>query len=61
MMHGPVNVKFTAARKVSILLYNKLPERINSRYTFSSFKKELKSILLQNTFYTAAEYSQIAL
>jgi len=59
-MHGPMNVKFIAWM-VSILLYNKLPERINSWYTFSSFKKELKSILLQNTFYTAAEYSQIAL
>ena len=34
-------------RKVS----NKLPERIKSLHTFYSFKKELKSILLQNAFY----------
>jgi hypothetical protein len=46
-------------RMVSILLYNKLPERINSLHTFKTFKKELKSILLQNTFYTVEEYSQI--
>jgi len=48
-------------RMVSILLYNKFPERINSLHTFNSFKKEMKSILLQNTFYTVEEYSQIAL
>jgi hypothetical protein len=29
--------------------------------TVNSFKKELKSILLQNTFHTVEEYSQIAL
>ena len=46
---------------VSILLYNKLPDRINCLHTFNSFKKELKSILLQNTFHTVEEYSQIAL
>jgi hypothetical protein len=34
---------------------------MKSLHTFNSFKKEFKSILLQNTFYTVEEYSHIAL
>jgi hypothetical protein len=41
----------------SILLYNKLPDRIKSLHTFTIFKKELKSIVLQNTVYTVEDYS----
>jgi len=46
---------------MGINLYNKLPEK-NKEFTQSNhFKKELKSILLQNAFYTLKEYLQAAM
>jgi len=46
---------------MDIKLYNKLPEK-NKEFTRSNnFKKELKSILLQNAFYTLKEYLQAAM
>jgi len=46
---------------MDIILYNKLPEK-NKEFAWSNnFKKELKSILLKNAFYTLKEYLQAAM
>jgi hypothetical protein len=37
-------------------LYNKLPERIRLLENFRSFKKEVKLLLISNTFYSADEF-----
>ena len=39
-----------------IKLYNKLLEKIKRLHTLDNFKKELKSILVQNAFYSEEEY-----
>jgi hypothetical protein len=39
----------------------KLPEKIKRFYTVNNFKKELKSILFKNAFYTVEVYLQAAL
>jgi hypothetical protein len=46
---------------MDIQLYSKLPEKIKRLHTLNNFKKELKSIPLQNAFCTVEEYLQAAL
>ena len=45
---------------MGIKLYNKMPEK-SRLHSLSNFKKELKSVLLPNSFYTLEEYLQAAL
>jgi hypothetical protein len=40
---------------MGISLYNKVPDEIKLRENFNSFKKELKSFLLKDSFYSVDE------
>ena len=44
---------------MDIKSYNTLPEK--KKITLNNFKKVLKSVLLQNVFFTVEEYVQAAL
>ena len=65
------NMTFTKSRNTSLLqksvlhmgarLYKHLPLRIKKLDNCNQFRKEVKSILLNNTFYTLEEYLQAVL
>jgi hypothetical protein len=41
---------------MGIKLYSKVPKRIKNAVDFSAFKRELKSFLLEHSFYTINEF-----
>jgi hypothetical protein len=43
-------------RNMGTKLYNKLPGYIKERDNYKTFKKELKSLLLLHSFYSAEEF-----
>ena len=43
---------------MGVKLYNRLPERIKTLNDFKSFKKEVKFLLINNSFYTIKEFLQ---
>jgi hypothetical protein len=43
---------------MGIRMYNKVPDHIKIRDNFKSFKTELKSLLLQHTFYLVNEFME---
>jgi hypothetical protein len=58
--HCTISVYQNGFFNMDIKLYNKLPEN-NKKITLNNFKKELKSLLLQNSFYVVEECIQTAL
>jgi len=46
---------------MGVRLYKRLPLRIKKLDKFNRFRKEVKSILLNNLFYTLEEYLQAIL
>jgi hypothetical protein len=41
---------------MGIKIYNNMPHRIKATNNFNKFKKEIKLILLKNSFYTLQEF-----
>jgi hypothetical protein len=40
-------------------LYNKLPDYIKERESYKTFRKQLKSFLLQHAFYSVEEFETL--
>jgi hypothetical protein len=48
-------------KKVGVRMYKHLPLKIKKLYNFNQFRKEVKSMLLNNSFYILEEFLQAKL